>query len=159
MNKNKIPVTDATRVLKQNKINFKPYIYKYEEKGDTAQTSRELGVDEYDVIKTLILEADGNLLLMLMHGDKEVSMKELARQLHKKAVKPADARKAINATGYMFGGTSPFGTKRVLTVAAEKTPFALDEIYINGGKRGFIIKINPRVLEDMFDLTQVDVAI
>jgi Cys-tRNA(Pro) deacylase len=159
MSKNKIPATPAIRILKQNKIEFQPYIYEYQEKGGTAQTARELGVNEHNVIKTLVLDADGELLFMLMHGDKEVSMKELARQLQKKTVKPADSKKAMNATGYMFGGTSPFGSKKSLPVYAEKTIFELDEIYINGGKRGFIVKINPNVIENLFDLTKVAVAI
>ena len=159
MSKNKIPATPAIRILKQNKIEFQPYIYEYQEKGGTAQTARELGVNEHNVIKTLVLDADGELLFMLMHGDKEVSMKELARQLQKKTVKPADSKKAMNATGYMFGGTSPFGSKKSLPVYAENTIFELDEIYINGGKRGFIVKINPNLIENVFDLTKVAVAI
>ncbi len=159
MSKNKIPATPAIRILKQNKIEFQPYIYEYQEKGGTAQTARELGVNEHNVIKTLVLDADGELLFMLMHGDKEVSMKELARQLQKKTVKPADSKKAMNATGYMFGGTSPFGSKKSLPVYAENTIFELDEIYINGGKRGFIVKINPNIIENVFDLTKVAVAI
>ncbi len=159
MSKIKIPVTPALRVLKRNKIDFEPYLYEYEEKGGTAQTAHKLGVNEHNVIKTLVLDAEGELILMLMHGDKEVSMKELARQLHKKTVKPADAKKAMNATGYMFGGTSPFGTKKPLPLVAEGTIFDLNSIFINGGKRGFIIEIAPIVLENIFDLTKVAVAI
>ncbi len=159
MSKNKIPVTPGIRQLKQNGIEFEPFMYEYEEKGGTAQTARELNVDEHKVIKTLVLDADGTLFLMLMHGDKEVSMKELARTLKKKTVKPADAKKAMNATGYLFGGTSPFGTKKELPVMAESTIFDLDEIYINGGKRGLIVKISPKSLEKLFDVVKVSVAV
>ena len=159
MSKQKTPVTPGTRMLKSEGIQFTSYLYDYQEKGGTAQTARELDVDEYKVIKTLVLNGDGDLFLMLMHGNKEVSMKELARILNKKTVKPAEAKKATNATGYLFGGTSPFGTKKQMPIVVEETIFDLDEIYINGGKRGFIIKISPDVLSKLFKVTKVSVAI
>ena len=159
MSKLKTPVTPATRMLKARGISFEPFLYEYEEKGGTAQTARELKVDEHMVIKTLVLDADGELLLMLMHGDKEVSMKELARTLKKKTVKPADAKKAMSATGYLFGGTSPFGTKKQIPVVAEESIFELDDIYINGGRRGFIIKIATKDLENLLKPLKVSVAI
>lgn len=159
MKKNKIPVTPGIRQLKQLGIDYEPFMYDYEEKGGTEQTARELHVDEHKVIKTLVLEGDGLLFLMLMHGDKEVSLKELARSMNMKMVKPADAKKAINATGYLFGGTSPFGTKKKLPVVAETTIFELDEIYINGGKRGLIVRISPKSLEKIFDILKVSAAI
>jgi Cys-tRNA(Pro) deacylase len=159
MSKQKIPVTPAIRWLKAKGVEFEPFVYEYQEKGGTAQTAKELNVDEHNVIKTLVLDAEGELIIMLMHGDKEVSLKELARLLNKKTVVPADAKKALNATGYMFGGTSPFGTKKDLPVVAEETIFSLNSIYINGGKRGFIIKISPEIIDKHFDVTKVSVAI
>ncbi len=159
MSKLKIPVTPATRWLKAKGIEFVPFMYDYREKGGTAQTAKELKVNEHNIIKTLVLDADGELILMLMHGDNEVSLKELARTLGKKTVTPADSKKAGNATGYMFGGTSPFGTRKQLPVIAEKTIFSLDSIYINGGKRGFIVKISPDIIEKYLDVTKVSVAI
>ena len=159
MTKNDIPVTPAVRLLRDNGIEFVPYEYHYEEKGGTAQTARELNVDEHLVIKTLVLEADASVFLMLMHGDKEVSLKELARVLGVKAVHPCDSKKAMNATGYMFGGTSPFGTKKNLSLCVEESIFNLDKIFINGGKRGFIVGIKPDVLKKLFKVSLVNVAI
>ncbi len=159
MSRNKIHNTLAIRELKANGIEFEAFNYEYEEKGGTAQTARELNVDEYKVIKTLVLDANGALILMLMHGNKEVSLKGIANVLGVKNVMPADAKKAMNATGYLFGGTSPFGTKKKLPIYAETTIFNLNEIYINGGKRGFIVKINPITLEDIFQIHKVNVAI
>ena len=160
MNKLEIPVTQATRLLKDKKINFIPYVYEYEEKGGTAQTAEVLNVPEYNVIKTLVLQTDTNkIFIMLMHGDYEVSLKELARILDVKTITPCEPKTAQNATGYLFGGTSPFGTRKMLPLYAESTIFDLDKIYINGGKRGFIIEIDPQILKIIFDLEMVDVKI
>jgi len=106
-----IPVTTAVRFLRSNNIDFEGYQYKYEEKGGTRHTAEVMQVDEHKVIKTLIFDADNELIIVLMHGDREVSTKELARQIGVKKAQPADAKKAMNATGYQFGGTSPYGTK------------------------------------------------
>ena len=152
-------MTSAVRFLRDKSINFNSYEYLYEEKGGTAQTARELNVDEHLIIKTLVLEADGNVFLMLMHGNREVSLKELARILRVKSVLPCDAKKAMNATGYMFGGTSPFGTKKKLDLCVEESIMNLESIYINGGKRGFIVEINPVCLFDCFDIKLVNVGI
>ena len=152
-------MTPAVRFLKDKGITFNYFDYPYEEKGGTAQTARELKVDEHLIIKTLVLEADGNVFLMLMHGDREVSLKELARILAVKSVVPCDSKKAMNATGYLFGGTSPFGTKKKLDLCIEESIINLESIYINGGKRGFIIEINPICLLDFFDIKLVNVGI
>lgn len=160
MSKTDFPITPAIRVLRDKKISFVPYQYEYEEKGGTKQTSVELKVEEHIVIKTLVLEADGkNGLIMLMHGDKEVSLKELARSIGAKQVAPCSADKATKLTGYQFGGTSPFGTRASMPVFVESTIMQLEKIYINGGKRGFIIEITPQDLVKVFDLNEVNVAI
>ena len=159
MSKEEYPITTAIRELKQKKIAFVPYLYEYEEKGGTAQTAIELNVVEHSVIKTLVLNADGELILCLQHGDKEVSLKELARILKVKKVEQADQKSAQNATGYQFGGTSPFGIKRKLRLFAESSIFLIDKIYINGGKRGFIIEISTNELKANYEITEVIVAI
>jgi Cys-tRNA(Pro) deacylase len=154
------PVTTGIRELKKFDIEFVPYVYDYEEKGGTKQTADELMVDEHNVVKTLVMEDDTKSeFIVLMHGDREVSTKELARQIGVKTISPASADKAFKATGYQFGGTSPLGTKKKMQVYAENTILGLDKIYINGGKRGFIIEINPQDLNKIFDLKLVNVAI
>ncbi len=159
MSKEEYPITTAIRELKQKKIAFIPYLYEYEEKGGTAQTAIELNVDEHSVIKTLVLNADGELIICLQHGDKEVSLKELARIIKVKKVEQADQKSAQNATGYQFGGTSPFGIKKKLKLFAESSIFLLDKIFINGGKRGFIIEISTNDLKANYEITEVNVAI
>lgn len=160
MKKVNYPVTLAIRQLKENKIEFEPNIYDYVEKGGAKQTSIELDVDLSLVIKTIVLEADDKtFIICLMHGDKEVSTKELARQIGKKSLVPADQTKATKATGYEFGGTSPFGLKSKLTICAESTIFDHEFIYINGGKRGFIIKIKSNDLQKITNPILVNVAI
>lgn len=147
MAKKDYPVTPAIRFLRDKNIEFETYEYEYIDKGGTRQTADELGVDEHSVVKTLVMEADGTPILVLMHGDMEVSTKELARILNVKKVEPATVEIASKYTGYIFGGTSPFGTKRQMKVYIEKSIMQLDKIYINGGKRGFILGISPRALE------------
>jgi Cys-tRNA(Pro) deacylase len=159
LSKNKIPVTPAIRLLRSFNAVFTAHEYDYEEKGGTLQTSLELGVSEHDVVKTLILDADGEIICMLMHGDKEVSLKELARIMGVKKIEPCSEKIAMNATGYQFGGTSPFGTKKQLPVYAQATIFELERIYINGGKRGLILEISPKVVMDILNPEIVDVAI
>ncbi len=155
----KPPNTPAILFLKQKKIDFDAYQYDYEEKGGTKQTAEELDVDEHAVIKTLVMSDDsGNIFLVLQHGDKEVSVKELARQIGVKKAEPANAKDAQKATGYLFGGTSPFGTRKQLKVFAEKSIFDLDIIYINGGKQGLIVGISPDVLEKYLDFEKVEAA-
>ena len=160
MSKQEIPVTQAIRVLRANKIEFDCHFYEYEEKGGTHQTAIELNIDEHSVIKTLVLVGDSKeIFIVLQHGDLEVSLKEIARILGFKIVAQCDQKTAMNATGYMFGGTSPFGTKKKLPVYAESSIFDLDKIYINGGKRGFIISIVPDVLSKVLNVKAVSAAI
>ena len=154
------PVTTAIRFLRSRNIEFRPHLYEYEEHGGTRLSAQALGVPEHEVVKTLVFETDARkLLIVLMHGDREVSAKELARVIGVKRVEPCDAAAAQRATGYVFGGTSPFGTRTALPVYAEKTIFTLARIYINGGKRGFLVELNPSVLESELHVTEVTVAI
>ncbi len=154
------PVTTAVRFLRSRKIEFTPHLYEYEEHGGTRHSALALGVAEHEVVKTLVFETDARKpIIVLMHGDREVSAKELARTIGVKRVEPCDAPTAQRATGYMFGGTSPFGTRTQLPVYAEKTIFLLPKIYINGGKRGFLVQINPSVLKSELHATEVEVAI
>ncbi len=160
MSKQEIPVTQAIRVLKSHNAQFEAFFYEYEEKGGTHQTALELSVDEHLVIKTLVLTGDSkDIFIVLQHGDLEVSLKELARILGYKVVAQCDQKASINATGYMFGGTSPFGTKKALPVYAESTILSLPTIYINGGKRGFIISIEPSLLKQILNVKEVNAAI
>ncbi len=156
----KIPSTTAVRAMKAAKVDFEPYLYKYEEKGGTRQTADELKVDEHSVVKTLVLQTDeGKCIIMLQHGDMEVSLKELARIINAKKVFPADAKTAMKLTRFQFGGTSPFGTKTKLPVYAERTIFNLKKIYINAGKRGFIAGISPNDLKKCFEIKEVETGI
>jgi Cys-tRNA(Pro) deacylase len=145
------PVTTAVRALKAAGIPFVPHLYKYEEHGGTAHAARSLGVDEHAVVKTLVMEADAKKpLLVLMHGDREVSTRQLARTLGLKRVVPCDPQTAHRHTGYMVGGISPFGTRVLLPIAVEVSILSLDRIYINGGKRGFLVEIDPSCLTQAF---------
>ncbi|MBI3112618.1 MAG: aminoacyl-tRNA deacylase [Ignavibacteriales bacterium] len=154
------PVTPAVRVLRENSIPFVPHTYTYEEHGGTQASALALNVSEHQVIKTLVMETDGGKpLLVLMHGDFEVSTNNFARVLGVKKVEPASLAQALKHTGYQFGGTSPFGTRNRLPVYAEKTIFDLPRIYINGGKRGFLVEIMPTDLQSVLSIVEVDVAI
>ena len=160
MGKTDYPITPAVRALRENKIAFTPHLYAYVEHGGTARSASELGVDEHAVIKTLVMETDARApLIVLMHGDREVSTKELARALGVKAVVPCDPATAQKHTGYQVGGTSPFGTRKALPVYGEKTIFALPTIYINGGKRGFLVSLDPQDLRAALAVEEVAVAI
>ncbi len=160
MNRQEIPVTHAVRLLRDKNIAFKPHFYTYEDRGGTKLSSEALGVSEHAVIKTIVLETnDKKPLIVLMHGDCEISTKNLARFLGVKAVTPADPATATRYTGYLVGGTSPFGTLRNLPVYAEASIFSLGSIYINGGKRGFLVEINPTDIRKAVELTEVNVAI
>ncbi|MGH9416195.1 MAG: YbaK/EbsC family protein [Terriglobales bacterium] len=139
----KPPVTSAVRWLRERGVSYREHLYDYIAHGGTAVSAAVLGMDEHAVIKTLVLADDrGELLLMLMHGDREVSLRELARQLGKRSLEMARPEVAERATGYQFGGTSPFGTRRALAVAAEATIAALPRLVINGGKRGFLVELS-----------------
>ncbi len=160
MSKDKLPVTPAIRLLRDKKVPFAPHLYAYEEKGGTAVCARELDVPEHSVVKTLIMEDDGgNALIVLMHGDLQVSTRELARSLGVKSIAPCRPDKATRLTGYQVGGTSPFGTKQSIPVYMEETILDLPEIYINGGKRGFLVSISPHDAERILSATRVRVGI
>jgi Cys-tRNA(Pro) deacylase len=154
------PVTPAVRLLREKKVSFAPRLYEYEERGGTRRSAEELGVDEHAVVKTLIMETEARKpLVILMHGDREVSTKQLARAIGVKTVSPCDPQTAQKHTGYVVGGTSPFGTRARLPVYVERTIFGLPKIYINGGKRGFLVEIEPKDLRILSPLEEVEVAI
>jgi Cys-tRNA(Pro) deacylase len=154
------PITPAVRLLREKKVEFEPHLYDYEEHGGTKHSADELGLDEHSVVKTLVMETDAHKpLIVLMHGDREVSTKNLARHMGVKSVHPCDFAQAQKHTGYLVGGTSPFGTRAALHVYAERTIFELPKIYINGGKRGFLVSIDPKVLKEVLHAEEVEVAI
>src|SRR5918997_6549745 len=154
------PVTPAVRVLRERKVEFEPHLYEYEERGGTRHSAELLNVDEHAVVKTLVMETDARKpLIVLMHGDREVSTKQLARVLGVKTVRPCDPATAQRHTGYMVGGTSPLGTRNVLPVYAERTIFDLPKVYINGGKRGFLVSLDPKALRHLLAVEEVSVAI
>ena len=160
MAREKTPVTPAVRVLRAAGVSYTDHLYAYEEKGGTAVSARELGVDEHAVIKTLILEDEAkNPLIVLMHGDRQVSTKELARVIGLKSVAPCTPETANRHTGYLVGGTSPFGTRREMPVYMEETIAALPRIYINGGKRGYLVGIDPQDAVRLLKPTLVRVAV
>lgn len=160
MARDKVPGTPAIRLLKQHKVTFEPHFYKYEDKGGTRVSARELGVDEHQVIKTLVMENDRQeALIILMHGDCEVSLKHLARQLSVKQISPCSHEKADRLTGYQTGGISPFGTRQPLPVYLEESIVSLDRLFINGGKRGFLVEITPADLVKVLAPQTVSVAI
>lgn len=152
--------TPATQMLRRAGIAFTEHVYEYVEHGGTAESARQLGVDEHAVVKTLVMQDErAQPLLVLMHGDRQVSLKELARQIERKKVEPCTPEAAQRASGYFVGGTSPFGTKREMPVFVEATVLELPRILINGGRRGFLIGIEPRVLVDRLGATPVRCAI
>jgi Cys-tRNA(Pro) deacylase len=153
------PVTPAIRVLRQQKIEFKPHVFDYVEKGGTKHSAEILNVDEHAVIKTLVFETNEQKpLIVLQHGDFQVSTKELARVINVKTIAPVSPERANKLTGYLVGGTSPFGMKTKMSIYIEATIFDLERIYINGGKRGFLIEIAPEVLEQVLEIHTVAVA-
>lgn len=158
MTKNDFPVTPAVRFLRQHNISFEPFLYDYKEHGGTSHSAQMLGVSEHIIIKTLIMETNERQpLIVLMHGDREVSTQALARTLAVKDVRPCDPATAQKHTGYLTGGTSPFGTRAKLPVYAERTIFDLPSILINAGKRGFLMQIDPQVLKRLLPLQEVEV--
>ena len=160
MDKANYPVTPAVRLLREKRITFQPHVYSYEERGGTRRSAAELKVDEHAVIKTLVMETDlREPLIVLMHGDREVSTRELGRLLGVRSISPCDPGVAQKHTGYQVGGTSPFGTRKSLAVFVEKSIFDLPLIYINGGKRGFLVSIDPKDLRRALDISEVSVAI
>lgn len=160
MNKEKFPVTPAIRLLRDNNIAFSGHLYPYEEHGGTAHSARCLGVDEHCVIKTLIMEDDRKQpLIVLMHGDRKVSTRELARLRGVKTVAPCDPTVANKHSGYLVGGTSPFGTRKPMPVYLEASILDLPRIYLNGGKRGFLVGLAPAEVQRLLQPTLVQVAV
>jgi Cys-tRNA(Pro) deacylase len=160
MDKSTVPTTAAVRFLRQKNIPFKEHQYRYEDRGGTKVGAAELGFPEHVLIKTLVMQTDRKeVLLVLMHGDCEVSTKSLARLLGVKSVETCDEKTAGRNTGYVFGGTSPFGTRMPLPVYVEKSIFGLPFILINGGKRGFLVEIDPKMLRDALPVIEAEVAI
>lgn len=160
MSQPKIPVSAAIRVLRAAKIPFTEHLYEYVEHGGTGESARQLGVEEHHVIKTLVMEDENKKpLIVLMHGDCEVSTKNLARQIGCKTIVPCVPEVANRHSGYVVGGTSPLGTKKAMPVYAERGIFALEKIYLNGGKRGFLVGLAPHDLLMAISPVQVDAAI
>jgi Cys-tRNA(Pro) deacylase len=178
----KAPSTNATRLLKQAGVAFTEHLYRYEaplqsdegglgasrvggsrsrmKHGGTRVSAEALGVSEHAVIKTLVMEDEqGQPLIILMHGDREVSTKELARQIGAKSVQPCKPEVANRHSGYLVGGTSPLGTKKAMPIHAEASLFELERIYLNGGSRGFLMGLDPKDLERVLQINQVNVAI
>ncbi|WP_415034205.1 Cys-tRNA(Pro) deacylase [Azonexus sp.] len=152
--------TPATQFLKAQGVPFTSHPYAYEEHGGTRVSARELGVDEHTVIKTLVFEDEkAKPLLVLMHGDCKVSTKELARQIGCKKIEPCTPEQAQRHTGYLVGGTSPFGTKKALPVFVEHSILSLVKIYINGGRRGFLVGIEPSVVRNTLNAQSVNAAL
>jgi Cys-tRNA(Pro) deacylase len=144
MSKEKASVTAAVRVLREHAVAYTEHPYKYEERGGTAVSARELGVDEHAVVKTLIMEDDAKRpMIVVMHGDREVSTKSLARALGVKSIAPCAPAVADRHSGYQVGGTSPFGTRRAMPVYLQRTIAELPYLYVNGGRRGFLVGMTP----------------
>ena len=160
MAKEKFPVTPAIRMLRSKKIPFNLRTYTYEDRGGTSVSARELHVDEHMVIKTLVMEDEKKRpLIVLMHGDRQVSTKNLARTLGVKSINPCDPQVAQKHTGYLVGGTSPFGTRKSLKVFMESSIMSLPKILINAGKRGLLAEMTPDDLIKALDPVTVDVAV
>jgi Cys-tRNA(Pro) deacylase len=152
--------TPATQFLRKNGIAFSEHPYEYEEHGGTEVSARELGVDEHAVVKTLVMQDEAaKPLIVLMHGDCKVSTKNLARQIGCKSVEPCKPEVASRHSGYQLGGTSPFGTRKAMPVYVEESILALDKIYINGGRRGYLVGIMPTVLQTALPSKVVNCAL
>ena len=159
MAEDKAPLTRAVTALREEGVEFIFHFYGYRKDAVTEAAARDIGVDEHIIVKTLVMETgDGEPLIVLMHGDRQVSTKALARQIGVKTVKPSSPKEAERLTGYPVGGISPFGTKRKLPVYVEETILGLLRLVINGGRRGFLLELAPQVLIDMLNPTSVNVA-
>jgi Cys-tRNA(Pro) deacylase len=160
MAREKLPATQAVRVLREHGVAFTDHPYAYEARGGTAESARELGVDEHAVIKTLIMEDERKRpIIVLMHGDREVSTKNLARFLGVKRVAPCEPPVADRHSGYQVGGTSPFGTRRPMPVYMERSIAELPYVYVNGGRRGYLVGVAPSELVRVLKPQFVDVAV
>jgi Cys-tRNA(Pro) deacylase len=160
VSKDRQPVTAAVRVLREHGVAFTDHPYAYEERGGTAVSARELGVDEHAVVKTLIMEDDAKRpLVVLMHGDRDVSTRNLARRLGVKTIAPCTPEVADRHSGYQIGGTSPFGTRRKMPVYMERSIAGLERLYVNGGRRGYLVGMAPADLVRVLQPELVDVAV
>lgn len=158
--KEHISETPATQFLRRQGIAFSEHPYPYEEHGGTTVSARELGVDEHHVVKTLIMQDEAaKPLVVLMHGDRKVSTKNLARQIGCKSVEPCKPDVANRHSGYLIGGTSPFGTRKAMPVYVEEGILALDKIYINGGRRGYLVGVDPKILPAVLSARAVNCAL
>lgn len=161
MSKSKhVSETPATQMLRKHGVTFGEHTYDYVDHGGTGESSRQLGVPEHDVVKTLVMEDEAaKPLIVLMHGDCSVSTKNLARQIGAKSVQACKPEVAQRHSGYMVGGTSPFGTKKKMPVYVEASILTLDNIYINGGRRGYLVSVAPSVLEALVGAKPVECAL
>ena len=160
MAKEKLPSTPAIRTLIENGVTFTLRPYKYEERGGTEVAARELGCDEHQTVKTLVMEDEHRKpLIILMHGDREVSTKNLARAIGTKTVAPCDPSTAQRHTGYMVGGTSPFGTRKAMPIYVEESILDLPQIFINAGHRGLLAEMDPAEVTLILDPKPVRVGI
>ena len=152
--------TPATVWLRRHGVGFTEHAYDYVNHGGTAESARQLGVDEHAVVKTLVMQDDkAQPLIVLMHGDRQVSTKNLARALGMKSIEPCSVGAAQRHSGYLVGGTSPFGTKKPLLVCVEASVLELPRIWINGGRRGFLVGIEPAVLSAALGARAVECAL
>lgn len=152
--------TPTTQLLRAHRVEFTEHPYEYVEHGGTEHSARSLGLDEHQVVKTLVMQdQDAKPLIVLMHGDCKVSTKNLARQIGAKSVEPCKPEVANRHSGYLVGGTSPFGTRKRMPVYIEETILALPRIAINGGRRGFLVQLSPQVCVDLLQATRVHCAL
>jgi Cys-tRNA(Pro) deacylase len=157
--KDHVSETPATQFLKANRAAYTEHLYDYVDHGGTAESAKQLGVDEHAVVKTLVMEDDvAKPLIVLMHGDRQVSTKNLARQIGAKRVAPCKPEVAQRHSGYLVGGTSPFGTKKAMPVYVESSVLDEPRIYINGGRRGYLVGIDPKLLLSLVDAKPVQCA-
>ncbi|MFT4102030.1 MAG: Cys-tRNA(Pro) deacylase [Burkholderiaceae bacterium] len=152
--------TPATRALRRAGIAFTEHVYDYVDHGGTGESSRQLGVPEHEVVKTLVMQDEAaRPLIVLMHGDRKVSTKNLARQTARKSIEPCRPEVAQRHTGYQVGGTSPFGTRKAMPVYVERSVLALPRIYLNGGRRGYLVGLAPQALVELLRAAPVEVAL
>ena len=158
-----VPATSAVRALRAAGVAFTPRFYAYVDRGGTRHSAEALNVPEHEVVKTLVMEARRNgpvePLIILMHGDREVSTRELARQIGAREVTPASAGNVEKHTGYVPGGVSPFGTRKALPVHVERSILGLPRVLVNGGRRGFLVELAPNAFTQVLAAIPVDVAI
>jgi Cys-tRNA(Pro) deacylase len=152
--------TPATQLLRRHGVVFTEHIYDYVDKGGTAESSRQLGVPEHEVVKTLVMQDErAQPLIVLMHGDRQVSTKNLARAIGAKSVEPCSPETAQRHSGYQVGGTSPFGTRKAMPVYVEASVLALPRILVNGGRRGYLVGIDPKQLTALVGAKPVNCAL